>query len=364
MSQRQVLIVAILMKSKGAIGGMSQRFSVLAERLIMLGYPVELVTTRSLLQHLELPENSSIRVIEDKNGRLGAAAGIVVLGVLLKLALGRYRQLHLAGGGRIGMLLWKVAGIFGVKRTCTFASRTLRMASYGRKEAEETWLKLLNEADAIDVLNPGHELGKWSSKISVSPGSFLSRKFDDGQILWENRANIAVFSGSLEATKNPLLAVDIFAAALPTLTKGAKFLLFGQGRLHSAVSERAAEINALAGYTAVEFGAPSEYFRILGQARVFFSLQNDDNYPSQSLIEAMRMGCRCVTTADGDSRLMFPDGDDNAVLATRDIGKFAAAFSTLMKRQEASMANIGAARERHSLDRFVFYMTGFLGLVR
>lgn len=360
---KPVLIVAILFKSRGAVGGMAQRFAFLTHSMIKGGYSVELLTTTSLLSHLCIPLNRKIFALDDTGGSLSANGWLALAKVVLQVALGRYSHVHVSGGGGLTLPLLRLAKLRGVGTSATFASRTLSMAAYGNEGEIRKWKRILDLVDRIDVLNPGHDLEKWRPKVRVSPGSFPSRHREMPDEVATKREAVAVFCGAFERTKNPLLAIDAFALHLKR-GGGGRLVLFGNGSLSALVDERKKMVNETAGYEAVTNGNPADYFKILSTASAFLSLQDYDNYPSQSLMEAMIMGCRCIATADGDTGLMFPSDGGNVIVDSRNPECFSEAIYSLMSDNSASLPNRRFALEKHSIQRFTDYFERFAGIGR
>jgi glycosyltransferase involved in cell wall biosynthesis len=163
-------------------------------------------------------------------------------------------------------------------------------------------------------------------------------------------------------SKNPLLALSIIEKILAS-GRQARLLIFGGGALRAECEVIAESINRAHGDGAVVFGAPELYFDALSEASLFLSLQDHDNYPSQSLMEAMAYGCRCVCTSDGDTRLMFPVGsDDHALLDSRDPKEFADACLRFIDRREPSTVNSEHIFSNHSISAFSRYFDEFMGL--
>jgi glycosyltransferase involved in cell wall biosynthesis len=104
-----------------------------------------------------------------------------------------------------------------------------------------------------------------------------------------------VFAGRLVEEKHPLLfleAVPAIHQAEPT----ARFFLLGDGPLRVQIEE---DLDRLAIRDVVEVGFRPDLASVFGKARVFVSLQRQDNYPSQSLLEAMACGAATVATDVG-----------------------------------------------------------------
>jgi len=232
------------------------------------------------------------------------------------------------------------------------------MAAYGDERAVGRWRSLLDAADRIDVLNPGHDLVEWSDKISVSPCSFPARLVGK-EILLRDKEALLVFSGALEASKNPLLAIDIGRAAR-RINENIRLVIFGRGSLRAECEARAAKVNREFGSEVILFGEQDHYFTTLARASVFLSLQDYDNYPSQSLMEAMRFGCRCICTADGDTRLLFPRSNDSIFIDSRDSGDFVEACVAMSSIVEPSSSNSMHIMKSFTLRRFSSYFDDFL----
>lgn len=352
------LLIAVQWRQRGAIGGMSQRFVQYAASAGQRGMRVRCLTSWSLANHLGLNGNSALFCIDDRRfQRIGMMFALIrfICGILLC----KYSVVHFAGGGLLGRALLLTAKFRGIKTSCTFASRTLAMASYGSAEKEREWIRLLDASQKIDVLNPGNDLWRWRDKVVVSACSFPSRLVGVDISIVDKRPLI-VFCGSLVHSKNPLLAIRI-VDELRFHVGEARLVVFGGGPLRSECETEAALVNKRHGGVVIEFGKPEDYFATLSIASVFLSLQDFDNYPSQSLMEGMAFGCRCVCTSDGDTALMFPSGsDDHALIDSRDALHFVPACRRFINLTSPSKVNSDFIRENHTFSRFSEYFDHFL----
>lgn len=361
-SAKPALIVSILFKNRGAVGGMAQRFSLVGANLIERGANIRLLTTRSLEKDLAFGAHSRIYAIQDTGSKIPLRSWLMLIWVLLKISFGYYRQVHIAGAGRLLRPITIATRISRTRLSCTFASRTLDMASYGRAEDRQKWVKLLDSAGSIDVLNPGHDLDRWRDKISVSPCSFPSKKSILGQISYENKEKSAIFCGALEKNKNPLLALDIAEKYWETYGEITKLTIFGHGVLNSEVRARMEVINARANFDIVKFGTFDGFSEALRKANVFFSLQELDNYPSQSVMEGMLMGCKVIATAEGDTNLLLPETEPlNALVDSRNAVDFMAPLKRANEELRPSLENARFIEKNHNIERFSEYIAGFLG---
>lgn len=352
------LIIAVQWKYKGSIGGMAQRFVPISIELSSRGYNVKCLTTYSLVEHLGIDiEDPSLIIIDDRVSRW-AEVFTKNLFILRMIGKNKIKGIHLAGGSNLFIPTIKLAKLKGLKISCTFASRTLDMASYDNIDAKNKWIKMLDFVDKIDVLNPSHDLIEWQDKISVSPCSFPSRLLSYNEKKISDKFNLAVFSGALVSTKNPLLACEVIKEAIASDILPSDFLLyiFGSGELKKQI-EVLKEDNERYGF--IIFGKQNEYFHILSKAKLFFSLQEYDNYPSQSLMEAMYFGCNCICTADGDTQKLFINTRNNIILDSRSPKFFAEEIRTIVFN-EFNYTNYENISKNFTLSRFSDYFLNFL----
>lgn len=271
------------------------------------------------------------------------------------LLLGRYgmasrRQFHAVLGGTYVMLplmltRWDHAYAISV------TNRNLAMM-VGVSWALPIYRFALRRCHAIDALSVGVredliERGIPPEKILASPGSVVnldhfspSREKDP----W------VVFAGRLVEEKNPLL----FLEAIPAIraeVPAARFFVLGEGPLRSDIEKTLDRLNLRDAVDASFRDDPAPVFR---RARVFVSLQRQDNYPSQSLLEAMASGTVPVAT---DVGLTWQLVDETTGLRVKpDPGEIAVAVTRLLKDPSACERLGRAARqrvaERHSEDTY------------
>lgn len=146
----------------------------------------------------------------------------------------------------------------------------------------------LSDAARADAVRRGIDAGK----ILVSPGSAVDvDRFRPAP----KKQPWVVFAGRLVEEKNPLLFVEAMPAVLRA-APAARIFLMGEGPLSPAVEQAVERSGAR---DAATTGFLSDLAPIFGPARVFVSLQRQDNYPSQSLLEAMACGAATVATDVG-----------------------------------------------------------------
>lgn len=101
----------------------------------------------------------------------------------------------------------------------------------------------------------------------------------------------------------------------------------------------------------------SRSFEILGRTKIFLSLQTADNYPSQSLLEAMASGCAIIATDVGHTRLLL--NETNAVLIPVRAEALANTIIDLLgdpkRRKRLGEAARTMATTEHTVGRYIEY---------
>jgi len=215
--------------------------------------------------------------------------------LLARYALASRRLFHLVlGGAYVALPLMMVRPDHRVVISVT--NRNLA-AMVGASWALPAYRFALMRCDGIDALTEGIRLdllgrGIAGEKIAVPSGSVIDvEHFRPAP----NKELGVVFAGRLVEEKNPRL----FLQAVPAVRRAvpsARFFLLGEGPLRVQIEE---DLDRLTIRDIVEVGFRPDLASVLGKTRVFVSLQRQDNYPSQSLLEAMACGMATVATDVG-----------------------------------------------------------------
>ncbi len=190
-----------------------------------------------------------------------------------------------------------------------------------------------------------------AAKIAVPPGSVVDAEHFRPATVKEPWV---VFAGRLVEDKNPTLFVE----ALPAVRRAipdARFFLFGEGPLSKTVAELVARLDL---HSAVECGFKPDLAPVLSRSLVFVSLQRQDNYPSQSVLEAMSAGLAVVAT-DVGLTWQLVDGE-TGLRVKPEPSEVAQAVITLLRDPERCRKMGAAARRRvmsrHSADHYERYL--------
>ncbi len=215
----------------------------------------------------------------------------------------------------------------------------------------------LQRCHAIDALTPSIRDNLLArdiddAKIHVAPCSFTDVSLCKPA---EHRARWVVFVARLIEYKNPLL----FARAIPKILEqapDARFYILGRGPLQAELESlvRSLDIDAC---TTIRFDPrPTQ---ILNQSSIFVSLQAADNYPSQSLLEAMACGNAIVATDVGETWRLVDETNGARVPASSEA--IAGAIVRLLNDPQLPQYQ-RASRERvlnqHTPERFFDYIAG------
>jgi len=161
-----------------------------------------------------------------------------------------------------------------------------------------------NLIDSLYPSFPNTKLGaKFSSKITITPNSFTDLDlYRPGE-----KRQVIAFCGRLIPEKNPHLiveAIKLINERNPGLLDGWKIIILGYGPLETKLRIKI-EQYGLKKLFSIERKWSSH--TVLNESMIFLSLQSTDNYPSQSLLEAMASGNAIVASDAGHTRLLVKE---------------------------------------------------------
>jgi glycosyltransferase involved in cell wall biosynthesis len=163
----------------------------------------------------------------------------------------------------------------------------------------------LEKSDFIDFLSPfilqgirARNIFIKEDSIAFTPCSFTNyskcRMGDKGIF------QIA-FAGRLEKDKNPLLFLEA-AILLSKKYPEMIFHIMGEGRLASEVKEKVSQSKLK---NILFHGFNPKPIELLANSSILVSIQSSNNYPSQSVLEAMACGNVIIASDVGDTRLFI-----------------------------------------------------------
>ncbi len=224
--------------------------------------------------------------------------------------------------------------------------------------------RVMQYAQILDFLSPSLVAGyqtslgqKMKGEVRITPGSFVDYS---NYFAAAEKKPWVVFLARLEPIKNPFLFLE--AANLLIKEEDFKevtFFMMGTGSKYSRLQQYTNDRNLK---NVVFTGLHSRPWEILQQSSVFVSLQCNENYPSQSLIEAMACENGVVVTDVGDTRLLVSEKE--GLLVKADYREIANAIRRLLKNESLRNQLGRAAREKvitfHTVKRFVRWFDGIM----
>jgi glycosyltransferase involved in cell wall biosynthesis len=210
-------------------------------------------------------------------------------------------------------------------------------------------MRLSKRIDALsatirdDLVRRGIE----AQKIQIAPGSFTDLTLCQPAPI---KRKEVVFAARFVDVKNPLL----FAHAIPILLRhhpDAHVWFLGNGPLETQIRQ---ELN-VAQHVTIRF--EPQPTRVLNHSSIFVSLQSQENYPSQSLLEAMACANAIVATDVGETWRLVDETNGMRVLPSAEA--VAAAIVALLDNPELPRLQ-QASRQRvlahHTAERFYEYI--------
>lgn len=266
----------------------------------------------------------------------------------------RCTSVHVATSIIDSLYLVRLFNLLRIPYCFTFASNSLEMASYGSKAVKRKWAKLFSLAKNVEVLNPSNTIEIANGRKFISPNSFPYLieflKIPQHKFINPKRDNTIVFCGSLIPQKNPLFAISGFQLFLQKFGQefpDVKFLIVGKGELKTEVENQVNQINQQYGRAVIELVNDKDLVDILSTSKLFLSLQDYDNYPSQSLMEAM-IFCNSVISIDnGDTSRLVLNEYGNILLSEKCVSLLALGIKSVLQNWRLNLIN-----RQHILDNF------------
>jgi len=212
-----------------------------------------------------------------------------------------------------GIFAWPLKGLFKFKLIYSYNDSAMAMIDKNIFELfNSSEYRVLKHADKIDFLSPAivemykRKIGAIEDdRITVTPNSFINYKlyFSD-----EQKKNDVIFLSRLWQNKNPILflqSVKIFNDKYTNIP-GINFYIIGEGGLEKNIKEYIADNKLVNTYF---IGKSLEPWKFLRQSKVFISIQQVNNYPSQSLIEAMACENAIIASDVGETRKLVTENE-------------------------------------------------------
>lgn len=215
---------------------------------------------------------------------------------------------------------------------------------------------LFKKSKLIDSLYEGFLNSPWGErykdKVRITPCSFT----DLGKFYPEKKEKTIVFCGRLIKEKNPLLVIEAANKLNKNLLKEWKIYLLGDGPLKGEVHQLIEKYELSESVVQISTINVEKY---VNKSSIFLSLQERENYPSQSLIEAMATSNVVIATDVGETRKLV-DEKNGVLLKEKSAEELAKVISQLVKNEEyRNMLGINGRKKvlnECKVDIFVDYL--------
>lgn len=213
-------------------------------------------------------------------------------------------------------------------------------------------------ADKVDFLSKNLEtyvVNKLKQKVkatSVTPCSFIDYT---NYYPKYPKDNIVVFSARLTPIKNPIIFLEAIEIVNSTrMNLNIQYLILGDGELSNSLKGIIQKKNL----SNVQMkGFVNNTYEYLQKSKVFISIQESNNYPSQSLLEAMACENAIIASDVGETRLLITEKE--GILVDLNPKSIANAIIKLFNNN-GLMSKFGAnARQKaiseHTVEKYLEY---------
>ncbi|AKV95088.1 hypothetical protein ACP86_02310 [Marinobacter sp. CP1] len=338
--------IVFIITSKGKPGGVERRFLRVAEFLNdQPGTECVVLASASFFSGFKLDQVKTVEL---------EATGLVRRAVEITDFVRQYgiSHVHIASNpGLLSAFLCGIIRVLGKKVSISSvnSSKVNRQHFEIRSRiAHRVAYKFANKVDFLSdsILEKHQELfGVPKSKGRVSECSFLANKLETVN---SGERNIDIcFVARLVPLKGIELLLDALSEIQPTLN----VRICGDGPMKSYIHSR---VDVLKSHN-ITVGYCENPIDILSKSKIFVSLQTYNNYPSQSVFEAIKSGCLVIATDVGETRKIL--NDENSILI-KDRAMLISAINTALKNDDFRDSLISESRKvfrKHNIKNFSDY---------
>ncbi len=259
---------------------------------------------------------------------------------LFMVAIGPYRHVHIVANP--GLLVYLYA-----RMSCLLPRYSFSVVDSRLGFSSRLINRTVRPAYAVDCLS--ETIGRYvqvrcsrpadMKKVHVSPCSFIDLRKIDAEHRISRDIDVVMM-----ARFSPEKGYSLMLETLPRMPRDLIVHLCGFGPEPPETSR-------------AEVYESKEPIEILSRSKIFLSLQQTENYPSQALLEAMACGCAIIATDVGETRRLLDESC--AVLIPSSPDRLVEAVVSLIGDPDRCRRLGSAARRRifeeHTLERFSEY---------
>jgi len=257
-----------------------------------------------------------------------------------------------------GIWSWHMAKLFNIKFIYSYNDSAASMIESNFLRIFSSERYALKYADKIDFLSPGILLKLKEKGMNIdenkalfTPNSFI---LYDYFIPEYPKKDWVVFSARMTKLKNPDLLLQSIMILNSRGINSFSVYFLGEGVLLPELIKQKEELKL----NNVFFeGGVSDTANYLKQSKIFVSIQKDNNYPSQSLMEAMACENAIIASDVGETRRLVTE--DEGILVPLSAEKIADAIQFLLSNPAECYKFGTNARKKvlneHSIENFSNY---------
>jgi glycosyltransferase involved in cell wall biosynthesis len=257
-----------------------------------------------------------------------------------------------------GIWSWQIARLMNIKIVYSYNDSAASMIDKNILRILSSEYCPLKFANKVDFLSKGiwEKLKEKGINLNENKTLFTPNSY----ILYDNfypelpKKNWIVFSARLTPLKNPQLLLEAVLILKERHFTEFEVFFLGEGVLLQQLINMKEELKL----ENVNFeGGVSDTAKYLRQSKIFISLQKDNNYPSQSLLEAMACENAIIASEVGETRKLVTE--DEGILVTLSADKIADAIQSILTNPAecSRLSNNGRKKvlKDHTIEKFVDY---------
>lgn len=346
--------IAFIITSKGKPGGVERRFLRVAEFLDNRpSTECFVVGSASFLSSFNLDQANKVELKATSLMRR-------VVEITLFVRQCGISHVHIASNpGLLSVFLCAIMRTLGKKVSISSVnSSKVKRQDFGLRSriSHRLTYSLANRVDFLSdsILEKHQELfGVSKSKGRVSECSFLANKLEAVQ------AGERDIDLCFVARLVPLKGIELLLDALSEMQSTLNVRICGDGPMKNYIDSRVEAIK----HHNIYVGYCENPIDTLSRSKIFLSLQAYNNYPSQSVFEAIKSGCLVIATDVGETRKIL--NDENSILI-KDKAALVSAIETALKNDGLRESLINESRkvfQKHNIKSFSgYFKTEILGL--
>jgi len=255
----------------------------------------------------------------------------------------RYTNVYTIYNG--GIFSWPILRLLKIRHIYSYNDASAALISRKWSDLFRSEYRVLKYADCIDflsqqvIMNLERKMGQvFESRKSITPNSFIN--YNGFSAVHPKDLSVS-FCSRLTKFKNPEILFEAIKILNNRGFDRVRYDIIGHGILFPALNEFI-RVNSF--QNILLHGAHSHPEQILSRSRIFVSIQADNNYPSQSLIEAMACENAIIASDVGETRLLVSKKE--GILVPIESSKLADAIQFLIENPELCYNMGRSAREK------------------